>query len=89
MATTYTVCSAVDVTRTSKRGGSTGVRYPWYDRSIPVGGGFFIERSYEEYAADKGRPTVPTKDLAKMNMKYKTYKATKKGAFGYMCERVK
>ena len=50
---------------------------------------FFIERSYEEYAADKGRPTVPTKDLAKMNMKYKTYKATKKGAFGYMCERVK
>ena len=89
MATNYTICSASDVIRTSIRGGSSGLKYPWLDPSIPVGKGFFIERSFEEYENDKGRPTVPTATLAKYGIKYKTYKAKRGLAYGYMCERVK
>ena len=89
MATNYVICSASDVIPTSQRGGSTGLKYPWLDKNIPVGKGFFIERTYEEYEKDKGRPTVPTKTLARYNIAYKTYKAKRGLTYGYMCERVK
>lgn len=88
MATNYVICSASDVTPTSQRGGSTGLKYPWLNKDIPVGKGFFVERTFEEYSSDKGRPTVPTKTIAKFGIKYKTYKAQRGLAYGYMCERI-
>jgi hypothetical protein len=87
-STNYTICTANSVTPLGQRGGSTGLKYPWLDKSIPVGSGFFIERSYEEVASEKGRPTVPTKTLSKYGIKYKTYKAKRGLTHGYMCERV-
>ena len=89
MSTNYTICSASDVIPTSQRGGSTGLKYPWLDKNIPVGKGFFIERTYEECVADKGRPTIPKKTLEQHGMKYKTYRAQRGLTHGYMCERVK
>lgn len=89
MNTNYTICSASDVTRTSIRGGSTGLKYPWLDKNIPVGKGFFIERSFDDYMNEKGRPSVPTKTLEKYGIQYTTYKAERNGKYGYMCERVK
>ena len=88
MATNYVICSATDVVPTGQRGGSTGLKYPWFDKSIPVGKGFFVERTYEEYEKDKGRPSIP-KTLAKHNIAYKTYKARRGMVYGYMCERIK
>ena len=88
MSTNYIICSASDVTPTSKRGG-TGIKYPWLNKDIPVGKGFFIERTYEECVADKGRPTIPKKTLEQHGMKYKTYRAQRGLTHGYMCERVK
>jgi hypothetical protein len=89
MATNYVICSASDVIPVSQRGGSTGLKYPWLDTNIPVGKGFFIERSLEDYEKDKGRPSIPTTTLAKYGIKYRTYKAKRGLTYGYMCERVK
>lgn len=89
MATNFTICSINDVHRISSRGGNSGLKYPWLDRSITVGNGFFIERTIEELDKDKGRPSVPTKLLAKYGMAYKTYKAQRGLTYGYYCERVK
>ena len=88
-STNFTICSKVDVKRMSSRGGSTGLKYPWFDRSIPVGSGFFIERTIEQLDQDKGRPSVPNTKLAEYGMKYRTYKGERNGRYGYMCERVK
>ena len=88
MATNYVICSATDVTPTSRAGGSQGLKYPWLNRDIPVGKGFFVERDYEQYIQDKGRPNVPTKTLERHGIKYKTYRAQRGVTYGYMCERV-
>jgi hypothetical protein len=84
----YTVCSAQDVTKITNGNGGGGCKYPWYDKSISVGQGFHVPRTQEDVDADRGRPTVPTKQLEKLGMKYRTYKAKKNGVYGYMCERV-
>lgn len=89
MSYEYTVCSANDVIPITKGNGGGGSKYPWYNDRIAVGEGFHVARSQEDVDADKGRPTVPTKQLARKGMKYKTYKAKKNGIPGYMCERVK
>ena len=89
MSYEYTVCSATDVRPITRGNGGGGSKYPWYNERIPVGQGFHVPRTQDEVDADKGRPTVPTKKLAKFGMKYKTYKAEKNGVPGYMCERVK
>ncbi len=90
MNTNYIVCSSkTDITPIGSKGGSTGLKYPWLDRMIPVGGGFFVERTEEILNSDKGRPCVPTKRLAEYGMAYKTYKSKRGNAFGYFCERTK
>ena len=89
MSYEYTVCSALDVERVSHGNGGGGSKYPWYNPRIPVGEGFHVPRTQLDIDTDKGRPGVPTKQLAKLGIKYKTYKAVKNGIPGYMCERVK
>ncbi|QPB08322.1 hypothetical protein [Synechococcus phage S-H9-2] len=89
MATNYTICSNTDIKRLSSRGGSTGLKYPWFDPTIKVGSGFFIERSIQDINQDKGRPSIPTKSLEQYGIRYRTYKGEFNGRYGYYCERVK
>ena len=88
ISTNFTICSKTDVKRLS-RPGRNGVQYPWYDKSIQVGKGFFIERSAEDMENDRGRPSIPTQKLAEYGIQYRTYKGEYNGRHGYFCERIK
>ena len=85
----YTVCSKSDVIRITNRGFG-GLKYPWLDKNIAIGEGFFVARTQEDLDLDKGRPSIPTSMIYKESgIKHITYKAERKGEVGYFAERIK
>lgn len=84
--TNYAICDSKDVSRLSSRG--AGVKFPWYNRSIRVGQGFFVEKTQKDLDLNKGRPSPPS-NLKEMDIEYITYKCERNGRVGYFCERIK
>lgn len=87
--TNYTICSKGHVRKLGQRGGGLGgVKYPWFDQGIGVGGGFFVERTQQDLEKGEGRPNFP-KSLKDSPRKFRTYKAEMNGKLGYYCERIR
>lgn len=87
--TNYTICSKGHVRKLGQRGGGAGgVKYPWFDAGIGVGGGFFVERTQTDLDKGEGRPNFP-KSLKESSRQFRTYKAEMNGKLGYYCERIR